>query len=105
MSRGPYARQLLTLTPFVLRLNTTAGVYALTATLTLAIWFPLGSYIPALFVVSIMLGGCIGSLISLAPVCVGQFCNVKDFGRWLGMCYCVASVLSVLRSHKHIVLC
>ncbi|KAF4553544.1 MFS-type transporter-like protein 20 [Elsinoe fawcettii] len=74
-------------------INTVTGLYALTAVVVLAVWFPFGTKTPALFTAVVALGACIGSLISLAPVCIGRLCAMESFGRWLGMCYFVASIL------------
>lgn len=73
-------------------LSTACLVYVTAATLALAIWFPLGSKTGALYGFAAIFGGCIGGLISLAPVCIGQLCRVEEFGNWIGTCYFVASI-------------
>lgn len=75
--------------------NTTTTVYATAAIFVLCIWLPAGQYVSALYVFAVFFGGCVGSLIGLGPVCIGQLCHIDEFGRRLGMCYCLASALWV----------
>ena len=54
----------------------------------LAVWFTSslenGSIIVQLIVFCVFFGFASGSNISLTPVCVGQLCETKVFGRWYG---------------------
>ena len=60
---------------------------AMTMVLIFLLWYPFGKYIGALYPFACLFGFGTGSIISLAPVCVGQICRTEEFGRWFGTCY------------------
>jgi MFS family permease len=57
---------------------------ALTLISVFAIWLPFGNVTPGLVVFAVVFGFASGSNISLTPVCVGQLCETRDYGR---LCY------------------
>ena len=62
---------------------------------TLALWLPsvymhdenVGGTKALMIVFALMYGFGSGSGISLTPVCVGQICETKEYGRRYGTCY------------------
>lgn len=56
------------------------------------LWMPAGSSGAVLVVFALLFGFCSGGNVSLAPVCVGQLCDVKSYGRWYGTAFMLVSV-------------
>lgn len=59
---------------------------------TFALWLPAKDNIPLIIVFAVIFGFASGSGISLIPVCVGQLCETKHYGRYYATCYTVASI-------------
>ena len=68
------------------RFNTMVITVALCLISVLAVWFTSslenGTVIAQLIIFCVFFGFASGSNISLTPVCVGQLCETKVFGRW-----------------------
>ncbi|KAI9731414.1 MAG: hypothetical protein M1835_003530, partial [Candelina submexicana] len=73
------------------RFNTMVITVALCLITTLALWLPAGNSVPMLIVYAIIFGFASGSNISLTPVCVGQLCDTKEYGRYYATCYTIVS--------------
>ena len=73
------------------RYNTCLVVVAATIFSVLAIWLPFGSHTAGLVIFALLFGFASGSNISLTPVCVGQLCQTKDYGRYYSTCYTIVS--------------
>ncbi len=58
---------------------------------TFALWLPVGHDIVLFYIMAPVFGFGSGSIISLAPVCVGQLCKADEFGQWFGTSYSVVS--------------
>lgn len=57
----------------------------------LALWLPAGGSKALLVVFTVVLGFASGGNVSLLPVCVGQLCDSRDYGRFLSSAMLVAS--------------
>lgn len=78
--------------------NVTLTMTTVTLLAILTIWLPVGdSSEVGLYVVSVCLGFGTGSFVSTSATCLGQLCDVRDMGKYLGSCYTVVS-LSTLAS-------
>jgi MFS family permease len=76
--------------------NTMIFSLFLCACSVLALWIPdilapdLSS--PALLIVFVILFGFVsGSNVSLTPICLGQLCDIRDYGRYYASCYTVVA--------------
>ncbi|TVY81657.1 Riboflavin transporter MCH5 [Lachnellula suecica] len=54
-------------------------------------WLPFGDQMPGLVTFALLFGFASGSNISLTPVCIGQLCDSRDFGRYCATCYSIVS--------------
>lgn len=62
-------------------------------TIMFSLWSTVASDIVRLYVAGAMFGLGSGSVISLAPVCIGRLCKVQDFGECIGTCYSFVSLM------------
>jgi MFS family permease len=74
------------------RYNTAILSILLTIISCLCIWLPAGSSTAGLVIFALLFGFASGSNISLTPVCVGQLCDTKDYGRYYATCYTIVSI-------------
>lgn len=58
----------------------------------LCLWLPASSNKAVLVVFSLVFGFFSGSNVSLAPVCVGQFCKIEAYGRYYSTAYILVSL-------------
>ncbi|KAJ5826585.1 hypothetical protein N7447_003348 [Penicillium robsamsonii] len=74
------------------RFNILLSLVVITIVIMAAVWLPYGSQDEGtLYAVVAIFGFGSGGWLSLAPVCAGQLCETKDYGRFYGTVYCVAS--------------
>ncbi|KAF2731604.1 MFS monocarboxylate transporter-like protein [Polyplosphaeria fusca] len=84
------------------RFNSMIGALVLCGATTFTLWLPTSvlepttsadaTVIKALIIVyALIFGFASGSNISLTPVCVGQLCDTKDYGRYYATCYTIVS--------------
>lgn len=73
------------------RFNMIILTVALCAVSILAFWLPAGGSKAVLVVFTVVLGFASGGNVSLLPVCVGQLCDSRDYGRFLSTSMLVAS--------------
>lgn len=78
------------------RFNTLIVTAAMGSVTILAIWLPFGKYTAGLIAFSLAHGFCNGGIYSLAPVCCGQICRTKDYGKRYGTMYFLASFTILL---------
>ena len=74
-------------------------VVGLTSTLAFAIiWLPppIGHTRVGIYLFSAIYGFTSGSILSIAPACVGQICHTKDFGKRYGTAYFALSFADLL---------
>ncbi|KAI9889460.1 MAG: hypothetical protein M1814_005323 [Vezdaea aestivalis] len=57
-----------------------------------ALWLPAGNSVGMLVAFTLFFGFASGSNICLTPVCVGQLCKTRDYGRYYAACYSVVSL-------------
>ena len=74
------------------RYNTTLIFTILTIVSVFAIWLPAGSSTAGLVIFVLLFGFASGSNISLTPVCIGQLCETRDYGRYYATCYTIVSL-------------
>lgn len=73
------------------RYNTLIAL-SLMATFTIfVLWLPFGHISAVLVLFAAAHGFCNGAIVSLGPVCCGQICKTKEYGRRYGTMYLVAS--------------
>ncbi|CAG8380465.1 unnamed protein product [Penicillium salamii] len=74
------------------RFNILLILVVITMIILAGVWLPYGSHDEVtLYVVVAIFGFGSGGWLSLAPVCAGQLCDTKDYGRFYGTVYSVAS--------------
>ncbi|CAG8220038.1 unnamed protein product [Penicillium salamii] len=74
------------------RFNILLILVIITMIILAGVWLPYGSHDEVtLYVVVAIFGFGSGGWLSLAPVCAGQLCDTKDYGRFYGTVYSVAS--------------
>jgi len=73
------------------RFNCSLLMIVLTVICVFGIWLPFGSNKAGLVIFAVVFGFATGSNISLTPVCVGQLCETKDYGRYYATCYTIVS--------------
>lgn len=73
------------------RFNSMALTLIISFIATFALWLPVGHDIVLFYIMAPVFGFGSGSIISLAPVCVGQLCKADEFGQWFGTSYSVVS--------------
>ncbi|KAF5097243.1 hypothetical protein D0Z00_002452 [Geotrichum galactomycetum] len=66
------------------RFNTLIFICIMAFITIFAIWLPFGHSTAGLIVFSILHGFCNGAVLSLAPVCCGQICKARDYGKRYG---------------------
>ncbi|PSS23243.1 hypothetical protein M430DRAFT_97974 [Amorphotheca resinae ATCC 22711] len=74
------------------RYNTTLLFTILTIFSIFVIWLPFGAHTAGLVVFCLLFGFASGSNISLTPVCIGQLCETRDYGRYYATCYTIVSL-------------
>lgn len=74
------------------RFNTLLLALVLTVFACFAVWLPFGNTDLGLIFSAILIGFASGSNVGLTPVCVGQLCETKDYGRYYATCYSVVSI-------------
>lgn len=74
------------------RFNTTILTLALCLISTLAIWLPSANSIPLTVTYAAVFGFASGSHLSLTPVCIGQLCSTRDYGKFYSICYMIVSI-------------
>ncbi|PLB48785.1 monocarboxylate permease-like protein, mch4 [Aspergillus steynii IBT 23096] len=74
------------------RFNILLALVAITMIIMAGVWLPCGSHSEdTIYAVVAIFGFGSGGWLSLAPVCAGQLCDTKDYGRFYGTVYSVAS--------------
>lgn len=73
------------------RFNTMIGFAAMATVVIFAIWLPFGHVYGAMLAFTLLYGFATGTVMSLTPVCCGQICKTKDYGKRYGMLYLFCS--------------
>jgi MFS family permease len=73
------------------RFNTMIMTLAWSLIVTFALWLPVGHHIVLFYIFAPLFGFGSGSIISMAPVCVGQLCQADEYGQFYGTSYCLVS--------------
>lgn len=73
------------------RFNTLIATTLLGAITIFVIWLPFGKHRAGLITFALAHGFCNGGIYSLVPVCCGQICRTRDYGKRYGTMYFLAS--------------
>jgi MFS family permease len=73
------------------RFNTLIVICIMAFTTILAIWLPFGHSTAGLIAFSVVHGFSNGGILSLAPVCCGQICKARDYGKRYGTMFFVTA--------------
>ncbi|EER24844.1 Major Facilitator Superfamily protein [Coccidioides posadasii C735 delta SOWgp] len=63
---------------------------------TLALWLPVGHNVALFYVMVPVFGFGSGSVVSLAPVCIGQLCKASEYGQWFGTSYSMVALATLI---------
>ncbi|KAL3426863.1 major facilitator superfamily transporter [Phlyctema vagabunda] len=78
------------------RFNTMILTLVWSLIVTYGLWLPVGNNIILFYFFAPLFGFGSGSIISMAPVCVGQLCKADEYGQWYGTSYSVVSFATFL---------
>lgn len=59
--------------------------------LTFALWLPIGNRVVLFYIFAPLFGFGSGSIISMAPVVLGELCTVDKYGQYYGTSYSVVA--------------
>jgi MFS family permease len=79
------------LSDYMGRFNVLILSVGLCAVTVFGLWLPAGDSKPILTAFAVLLGFASGSNVGLVPVCVGQLCDTRDYGRFLSIAMISAS--------------
>lgn len=79
------------LADYVGRFNVIIGTLSLCVITLLVIWLPAGNSKSFLFAFCTLFGFASGSNLGLIPVCIGQFCDCRNYGRYITVANMIAS--------------
>ncbi|RDW75829.1 MFS monocarboxylate transporter-1 [Coleophoma crateriformis] len=60
------------------------------------LWMPVGNHVVLFYFFAPLFGFGSGSIISMAPVCIGQLCKADEYGQWYGTSYSLVSFATLL---------
>ncbi|TVY67520.1 putative transporter MCH4 [Lachnellula suecica] len=69
------------------RFNTMVMTLTLSLVVTFALWLPVGNNVVLFYIFAPLFGFGSGSIISMAPVCIGQLCKADEYGQFYGTSY------------------
>ncbi|KUJ23902.1 MFS monocarboxylate transporter [Mollisia scopiformis] len=73
------------------RFNTMLLTLIWSLVVTLALWLPIGKQVVLFYIFAPLFGFGSGSIISMAPVCIGQLCKADEYGQFYGTSYSVVA--------------
>lgn len=73
------------------RFNVIILTIALCLATTIGLWLPAGSSQPLIIAFTVLFGFASGSNLGLVPVCLGQLCDTREYGRYITTANFVAS--------------
>ncbi|KAF6813622.1 hypothetical protein CSOJ01_04506 [Colletotrichum sojae] len=77
--------------------NVTIIMAIFTEATMLILWLPFGdTSAPVLYAVAFLLGIGTGSFVSTAATCLGRLCDAQDSGTYIGCCYAVVSLATLI---------
>ncbi|CAH0018587.1 unnamed protein product [Clonostachys rhizophaga] len=79
------------LADYVGRFNVIIGTLSLCVITLLGMWLPAGNSKSLLFAFCTLFGFASGSNLGLIPVCIGQFCDCRNYGRYITVANMIAS--------------
>lgn len=74
------------------RYNISIIFIVLTVFSVFVLWLPFGDQTSGIVLFALLFGFSSGSNISLTPVCIGQLCDTRDYGRYYATCYTIVSI-------------
>lgn len=64
--------------------------------ITFFLWLPVGHHVVLFYIFAPLFGFGSGSIISMAPVCIGQLCKADEYGQFYGTSYSVVAFATFL---------
>ncbi len=59
--------------------------------ITFGLWLPFGNHVVLFYIFAPLFGFGSGSVVSMAPVCLGQLCRADEYGQFYGTSYSVVA--------------
>ncbi|TVY36773.1 Riboflavin transporter [Lachnellula subtilissima] len=78
------------------RFNTMILTLTLSLVVTFALWLPVGNHVVLFYIFAPLFGFGSGSIISMAPVCIGQLCKADEYGQFYGTSYSVVAFATLI---------
>ncbi|KAH8815443.1 MFS monocarboxylate transporter [Xylogone sp. PMI_703] len=78
------------------RFNTMIMTLAWSLIVTFALWLPVGNHVVLFYIFAPLFGFGSGSIISMAPVCIGQLCKADEYGQFYGTSYSVVAFATLI---------
>ncbi|KAG0645675.1 putative transporter MCH4 [Hyphodiscus hymeniophilus] len=82
------------------RFNTMILTLIWSLIIAFAIWLPVRTHIVLFYIFAPLFGFGSGSIISMAPVCIGQLCKADEYGQFYGTSYSVVSFAAALTNDR-----
>jgi MFS family permease len=73
------------------RFNTMIITLTWTLIITFGLWLPVGNNVVLFYAFAPLFGFGSGSIISMAPVCIGQLCKADQYGQYYGTSYSIVA--------------
>jgi len=71
--------------------NTMILTLAWSALVCFSLWLPVGNRVVLFYIFAPLYGAGAGSIISMAPVCLGRLCKADQYGQYYGTSYSVVA--------------
>ncbi|KAH6672264.1 major facilitator superfamily protein [Halenospora varia] len=78
------------------RFNTMLLTLTLTLVVTFGLWLPVGHHVVLFYFFAPVFGFGSGSIISMAPVCIGQLCKADEYGQFYGTSYSLVAFATLV---------
>ncbi|RDW82508.1 MFS monocarboxylate transporter-2 [Coleophoma cylindrospora] len=78
------------------RFNTMILTLIWSLVVVFGLWMPVGNHVVLFYFFAPLFGFGSGSIISMAPVCIGQLCKADEYGQWYGTSYSLVSFATLL---------
>ncbi|KAF8855996.1 MFS monocarboxylate transporter [Acephala macrosclerotiorum] len=78
------------------RFNTMLLTLIWSMVVTFALWLPMSNNVVLFYIFAPLFGFGSGSIISMAPVCIGQLCKADEYGQFYGTSYSVVAFATLI---------
>lgn len=76
--------------------NVMIATISIATLINFVMWLPFGNHLGVLWAYTLLYGFTTGTILSLAPACIGQISKTDDFGKRYSMAYLLESLLTLL---------